>query len=385
MRTTQAITFFTIVFIVYGIINYYIIRKIISVIPDNYKNLSLIILLFLILSYIIGRILENYWVSYLSDFLVWCGSFWIAIMFYLFLCLIVVDIARIVNNIIPFIPSAIIKNPLNVKKYLTISIGSLVLILVVGGFFTTKIINVRYYEISINKKAGDLKSLNIVMASDLHLGTINGKKFAYKVIDKINKLNPDIILFAGDIIDEDIKPVLKDNVGEALYKLRAKYGIYGITGNHEYMGGVDNAVRYLNEHKIKMLLDSVAFINNSFYIIGRKDRSVIRFTNTQRKELSALLKDVNNSLPIILLDHQPFHLEEAEKYGIDLQLSGHTHYGQLWPLNLIIKKIYELPWGYKIRGNTHYYVSCGAGGWGPPVRLGSLPEIVNIKLNFITN
>jgi len=382
MKTTQAITFFAIVFSIYGLINFYIAKRIISVIPDNYKNLSIVVLVFLILSYIFGRILENYWVSYLSDFLIWCGSFWIAVMFYSFLFLITIDLIRIINHFLHFLPSFITENPVKVKKFLSVSISILIFILIMGGYFTSKIINIRKYDLFINKKAGNLKSLNIVMASDLHLGTINGKMFAYKIVDKINKLKPDIILFAGDIIDEDIKPVLKDNVGEALFELKAKYGIFGITGNHEYIGGVDDAVNYLNAHKIQMLRDSSILIDNAFYIVGREDRSINRFSEKKRKELNELTKDLDKSLPIILMDHQPFHLEEAEQNGIDLQLSGHTHYGQLWPLNYIIRKIYELPWGYKLKGNTHYYVSCGAGGWGPPIRIGSLPEIVNIKLHF---
>jgi len=382
MKTTQAITFFAIVFSIYGLINFYIAKRIISVIPDNYKNLSIVVLVFLILSYIFGRILENYWVSYLSDFLIWCGSFWIAIMFYSFLFLITIDLIKIINHFLHFLPSFITENPVKVKKFLSVSISILIFILIMGGYFTSKIINIRKYDLFINKKAGNLKSLNIVMASDLHLGTINGKMFAYKIVDKINKLKPDIILFAGDIIDEDIKPVLKDNVGEALFELKAKYGIFGITGNHEYIGGVDDAVNYLNAHKIQMLRDSSILIDNAFYIVGREDRSINRFSEKKRKELNELTKDLDKSLPNILMDHQPFHLEEAEQNGIDLQLSGHTHYGQLWPLNYIIRKIYELPWGYKLKGNTHYYVSCGAGGWGPPIRIGSLPEIVNIKLHF---
>ncbi|MEG8946698.1 metallophosphoesterase [Rosettibacter firmus] len=383
MRTNQAIIFFAIVFSIYGLINFYVIRKILSVIPDNYKNISLILLIFFALSYIAGRVLENYWVSYLSDFLIWCGSFWIAVMFYSFFFIIVIDLLRLINHFLPFFPDIPNKNLINVKNFIAISGAVLIFIIIAGGYLTTKIINVRHYEIFINKKAGNLNSLNIVMASDLHLGTINGQKFAYKIVDKINKLKPDLILFAGDIIDEDIKPVLKDNVGKALYELKAKYGIYGITGNHEYIGGVKEAVNYLNAHNIKMLQDTAILINNSFYIIGREDRSIDRFTGKKRKKLSELVNGIDKSLPIILMDHQPFHLEEAEENEIDLQLSGHTHNGQLWPLNYLLKKIYELPWGYKRKGNTHYYVSCGAGGWGPPVRLGSVPEIVNIKIHFV--
>lgn len=382
MKTTSAIIFFVVVLSIYGLINYYLARRIISAIPENYKSLSLILLIFFILSYIVGRILESFWVSYISDFLIWCGSFWIAIMFYAFLCLIVIDFFRIINYFFPFIPSFFSNNPEKTKKFISIIVSLFVFITVAGGYFNSKIINIRHYNLFVNKRAGTLKSLNIVMASDLHLGTINGKMFAYKIVDKINKLKPDIVLFAGDIIDEDIKPVLRDNIGDALYELKAKYGIWGITGNHEYIGGVKEAVDYLNQHKIQMLQDTTVLINNSFYIVGREDRSINRFTNKQRKKLNELIMGIDTSLPIILMDHQPFQLEEAEQNGIDLQLSGHTHNGQLWPLNFLMKKIYELPWGYKIKSKTHYYVSCGVGGWGPPMRTGSLPEIVNIKLHF---
>ena len=116
--------------------------------------------------------------------------------------------------------------------------------------------------------------------------------------------------------------------------------------------------------------------------MGREDRDSKRFTDYVRKDLKSITGGIDKSLPVIMMDHQPFKLEEAQKNGIDLQLSGHTHYGQLWPLNYLVDKIYELAWGYRFIGNTHYYVSCGVGGWGPPVRTGSQPEIVNITLHF---
>ena len=91
---------------------------------------------------------------------------------------------------------------------------------------------------------------------------------------------------------------------------------------------------------------------------------------------------VDKSLPIILMDHQPFKLDEAVRNGVDVQLSGHTHHGQLWPFHFITKKVYELSWGYKLKGNTHVYVSSGVGTWGPPVRTGNRPEIVHLRLRF---
>lgn len=131
-----------------------------------------------------------------------------------------------------------------------------------------------------------------------------------------------------------------------------------------------------------MLRDSVANIAGSFYVAGREDRDKNRFSGKNRLEVAELLSNIDHSLPIILLDHQPFALDKAAEAGVDLQLSGHTHHGQLWPLNFITRAVYEISMGYKQKGNTHFYVSPGYGGWGPPVRTGNRPEIVMIKLKF---
>ena len=383
MKFPQTLIFFGIVLTVYGLINYYIVRRLLSVIPENFRSIVLILSIFVVASFIAGRLLENIWLSYLSDFLIWVGSFWIAIMFYSFLSLLVIDFFRLINHFLHFFPDFITQNPEKTKRVILIIVSVFILITVGGGFINSKIIKVRHFWMPIHKKAGSLKELNIVMASDIHLGTINSKNFMYRIKWEINHLDPDIILFAGDIIDEDIKPVLRDNVGEALLELKAKYGVYGITGNHEYIGGVEPAAEYLRTHKIQMLRDSVVKIDDSFYLVGREDRSITSFAGKKRKPLEELTKNLEKSLPIILMDHQPFHLEEAQQCGVDLQLSGHTHNGQLWPLNYLIDKIYDIGWGYKLIGKTHYYVSCGIGEWGPPVRTGSVPEIINIHLRFI--
>jgi predicted MPP superfamily phosphohydrolase len=198
----------------------------------------------------------------------------------------------------------------------------------------------------------------------------------------INQLEPDIVLLPGDVVDEDIGPVIKQNLGETLRKLRAPLGVVAVTGNHEYIGGVEPACRYLVDHGIIMLRDQVMVVRDSFTIVGREDRSYNRGKERKRKTLADLMKNVDRSLPVILMDHQPFGLQEAVDNGVDLQLSGHTHHGQLWPFNFITKRVYELSRGYLKKGDTHIYVSCGVGTWGPPVRTGNRPEIVNIKLSF---
>ena len=376
------LTFFGIVFALYGLINYYIIRRGLSIVSSEHKTLFLVVSIFVVVSYIAGRFLERAFPSIISTVLIWIGSFWIAFMFYFFLSLVAVDLLRLINHFVPFFPEIISKNPEKTKRFTALVIILFVFITVAGGYINTKMIVVQHYKIPVKKSAGNLKSLNIAMASDIHLGTILDSSFLEKVVDKINALNPDIVLLPGDVIDEDIGPVLRDNMGHLLEKIKSKYGVYAVTGNHEYIGGVDAACNYLTSHGIKMLRDSVIKIDNAFYLIGREDIAIRQFAHKQRKDLKELLNGVDHSFPLIMMDHEPFKLNEAFENGIDLQLSGHTHNGQLWPMNFLISKIYELGWGYMIKGNTHYYVSCGVGGWGPPIRTGSRPEIVNIKLVF---
>jgi predicted MPP superfamily phosphohydrolase len=237
-------------------------------------------------------------------------------------------------------------------------------------------------SLDIDKSANGCSSLNIVVASDIHLGTIVGRQRFDKIVKKINALNPDIILLPGDIVDEDLEPVIRENIGESLRKLKAPLGIYACTGNHEHIGGVEEAYKYLIEHDIVVLRDSVIMVDKQFYLIGREDRDARRFSGNERKPLAELMRSVDRKYPVILMDHQPLMLEEASSNGIDLQISGHTHNGQLWPLDHITGAIYEVNRGYKKKDNTHIYVSSGIGTWGPPVRIGNRPEIVNIILNF---
>ena len=383
MKFSQQLLFFGIVFSVYGLINFYILRRALVVVPDSYKSFFIITSVIIIISFFAGRFLERISVNFISGTLIWIGSFWIAFMFYFFLILVVIDLLRLINLIIPFFPIFVTRNIEKTKRITALIILILVAVTVIGGYINTRVIITKTYKMKIHKSAGGLKSLNVAMASDIHLGTIFGKSFLNKLVAEINKLNPDIILLAGDIIDEDLAAVIKNNVGEELIRLKSKYGVYAITGNHEYIGGVEEANRYLIAHGITVLRDEKIKIDNAFYVVGREDRSIRQFAGKQRKELKDLLTGVDKLFPVIMMDHQPFKLYEALENEIDLQLSGHTHYGQLWPLNFIIEKIYELGWGYGINGNTHYYISCGVGGWGPPVRTGSRPEIINFKINFV--
>ena len=376
---------FVFVFIsVFGFLNFYVFLRGWQALPSSMGfRLTYAILYWLIaLSYIGSRSIENVSPPLLTGVLTWVGSFWIAALFYLFLALIVLDALRAVNHFLPFFPGFITENYARAKCATAGVILGVIALTLLFGFINSRNPRVREVELSVNKQAGELKSLNIVMASDIHVGTIIGRSWLEPFVDKINALSPDIVLLPGDIIDSQVELIVRKNLGEDLRRIQARYGVFAALGNHEYIGGGEAVTRYLNDHNIAVLHDQSVKIDDSFYVIGRDDRSMSRRGGRFRKDLKELTDAVDKRFPVILLDHQPFGLHEAAENGVDLQLSGHTHHGQFWPVNYVVNAMYELAWGYKRIGDTHYYVSNGAGTWGPPVRIGNRPEIVFIRLNF---
>jgi len=384
MKKINFIIFFSIALSVYALINYYIFIREWEAAGHNssWRTFYVAAFLFLSLSYVAGRFLERVSLNWFSSALVMLGSFWLAAMTYFLFFAFAIDILRLLNFIVPFFPASFAADPEATKETTALVVVVVVSVIVLAGYINARTPRVKTLEVRIPKNSRTVKSMNVVVASDIHLGTIVCKSKLERIVERINALEPDLVLLPGDVVDEDIGPVIRNNLGETLRKIRSKFGVVAITGNHEYIGGVEPACKYLIEHGIMMLRDSSIIINDSVIIVGREDISIRGFTGKIRRPLNELMSGLDKSYPIILMDHQPFHLEEAEVNGIDLQLSGHTHHGQLWPFNFIAKKVYELRWGYKKKGNTHYYVSCGVGTWGPPVRTGNRPEIVNLKLIF---
>lgn len=384
MRSSSFFIFFGIILVIYGLINFYIFKRGLQGIPNEspIRIYYIVIFLFLSLAYLGGRILERYIPSFGSDILVSIGSYWLAAMIYFLLFILLFDLFRLINHFIPFFPS-FVKNNFGVfKKYLAFSVIVIVTVTIVVGHLNAIHPKIKTVNIKINKKVEGINELNLAVVSDIHLGTIIGRERFSKIVDEINKLNPDLILIAGDLVDESIGPVINDNIGMCVERLKSKYGIYAVTGNHEYIGGVEAATGYFSKHKVNWLRDSVLNIDDKVLLVGREDRTITRFTGKVRKPLAEIMNNVDYRLPIIMMDHQPIGLDEAVENKIDLQLSGHTHHGQIWPFNYIAEKIYEVSWGYLKKGDTHFYVSSGVGTWGPPVRTGNRPEIVNIKLFF---
>lgn len=250
--------------------------------------------------------------------------------------------------------------------------GSVSVAVVLAGLFVYGNINYRHKErreLELRAAQPLSSPLRVVMMSDMHLGYHNTRADLAQWIDLINSESPDAVLICGDIIDNSVRPLVMEDMAAEFRRLEVP--VYACPGNHEYYSGFAAAMEFFNNAGIKMLRDTSAVIGGEVTIIGRDDRS-----NKGRKSVAALVAAAPQTKYTILLDHQPYHLDRAEKAGIDLQFSGHTHYGQVWPVNWIEDAIYENAYGLLTKGNTRFYVSSGMGIWGGKFRIGTRSEYV---------
>lgn len=380
MRLMNFIIFMSVFLTLHGLVNLYIYIRGLQALPRIAPLRIAYTVVFVVMaaSYIFGRTLERLTICKISDAAIWIGSFWFAYMLYLFLGALLVDIVRAANHFIDFFPSWIGENYERAKLLAAGAVFLAATIVVLAGHINSLHPRIGRLEFEISPRKKSFDSLRVVLATDIHLGTIIGNSRLVRMVDAINSLSPDVVLLAGDIVDEDLAPIIEQNIGQTLCQIRSRYGVFAVTGNHEYIGGVEPAVSYLSRHGIRFLRDQSAFVGNGFYLIGREDRSAENFNGRKRKPLSEIMRGVDTSYPSILMDHQPFGLSRAARSGVHLQVSGHTHHGQMWPLSFITRMVYEKSWGHVKIGNTHFYVSCGFGTWGPPVRTGNRPEILEI-------
>ena len=297
---------------------------------------------------------------------------WIIAFLYLLIAVLLIDVFRILNNVFHIIDKEIAFSIFRENLLTSIIIfGSVALTLVVG--------NVQYH----NKKRQHVsilsskieKPIRIVGISDLHIGYTISAKEVSKWVSLINAEKPDIVIIAGDIIDNHLRPIIEDSISNVLNRINAPMGVYACTGNHDLMFAINEDENFYKNSGITLLRDS--FINiNGITIIGRDD-----YTNLRRDELDKITQGVYNTNFTVLMDHQPTKLSDAVNNGIDFQLSGHTHRGQVFPISLITDAIFELSHGYMKKENTHFYTSSGIGIWGGKFRIGTRSEYLVLDID----
>lgn len=334
-----------------------------SGLPGGIK-ISLAVLFWLAALSIIGTMLTRNikMLVFLSHAMYEVGTGWLIFTLYMVLFLLAFDLLKLCR--VPF-------------NYGFILSLIFTVVLLGYGYYNYRHPKTNIINIALDKPlADDAKPVKIVAVSDLHLGNGTGKTALKRYVKMINEQNPDLILIAGDLIDNSVVPLYTENMMEELSELKAPLGIYMVPGNHEYISGIKASARFIQDTPIQLLRDSVVTLPNGMQLIGRDDRS-----NTARRSLQELMAGIDKSNPILLLDHQPYKLTESEAAGVDLQFSGHTHRGQVWPMNWVTDHIYEQSHGYRQWGNSHIYVSSGLSLWGPPFRIGTESDMAVFHLS----
>ncbi|WP_127533273.1 metallophosphoesterase [Paenibacillus kobensis] len=262
-------------------------------------------------------------------------------------------------------------------------VAAILLVLMLRGSYNAWSPVVREYVLTLDKPApaGSLRELRVAMASDLHLGNVVGNRHLRKLVDRMNAMKPDVVLLAGDVLDDSIEPFLRNNMAATLEQLKAKQGVYAVLGNHEYYGGdSEQYVQTMKKIGISVLRDETVTVDGLFHVVGRKDKTAE--SGGGRLPMSELTAPLDAALPVLAMDHQPYGFAQAAEAGVDLLVCGHTHRGQFFPNHYFTRRLFELDWGYMRKGLMHVIVSSGFGSWGPPIRLMSRSELIDIKLRF---
>lgn len=344
-------------------------------INKGYRKYYTLIYLLLALVYPLSNLFSENSTGFLSAFFVSIGNYILPFYLYLFLLVLVFDILLLLNMLFKFVKVERLKSTRFKIAGLT-SILLLSVAVVIAGVINFNTIRVSEYRIEIPAKSSKMNHLKIAFVADFHLKEKTNVDFVEKFVKRISKIEPDLMLFGGDIIEGDRNDGKLIEFEKLLREIRTKYGVFGVLGNHEHYAGQDRG-GFFDKAGITILCDSIGVIDGSFNLGGRNDSHI-----STRKTISALMKSVTDSLPMILVDHRPTELDQVSKTAVDVQLSGHTHDGQLFPINLITRGVYPLSWGYLKILNTNFFVTSGIQLWGPPVRTTGKSEIMVIDITF---
>lgn len=324
------------------------------------------------------------------------STYWIGIMLYSLLYVVLFDLLRLIAK------HTKLKNTLLFSRGSVISIGSVVVACAVAtclyGIFNARNIKVNEYSVTVNKSCGSDKHLKAVLVADLHMGYAIGVDHITNMVEKINQQDADIVIIAGDIFDNSYDGMDDpEGIKAQLKSIKSKYGVYAVYGNHDIdekilmgftfdWGGKqlhsEKMTNFMKECNIKLINDESVLINDEFYLVGRRDTDKPGTEDGTRAEISELTKDLDKTKPIFVLSHEPDELQKTADAGADIDFSGHTHDGQLFPGNLTIGLFWENPCGMIKKDNMYSIVTSGVGVYGTFMRVGTDTEICSVDIDF---
>lgn len=324
------------------------------------------------------------------------STYWIGIMLYSLLYVVLFDLLRLIAK------HTKLKNTLLFSRGSVISIGSVVVACAVAtclyGIFNARNIKVNEYSVTVNKSCGSDKHLKAVLVADLHMGYAIGVDHITNMVEKINQQDADIVIIAGDIFDNSYDGMDDpEGIKAQLKSIKSKYGVYAVYGNHDIdekilmgftfdWGGKqlhnEKMTNFMKECNIKLINEESVLINDEFYLVGRRDTDKPGTEDGTRAEISELTKDLDKTKPIFVLSHEPDELQKTADAGADIDFSGHTHDGQLFPGNLTIGLFWENPCGMIKKDNMYSIVTSGVGVYGTFMRVGTDAEICSVDIDF---
>lgn len=384
---------------VYILVNYYVVRWLIKWVEccsEFFKKRLVRYLIVGIYIFFASSFIVGFFLPFRSIKIV--GNYWLGVVQYILLFVIWFDLIRIILLKWKLINEKII----HARK--TFILVGILCFLVVGAFSTYGVIHakkivVNSYQVQIDKKVDKFSNLKVALVSDLHFGYNSSLSHVKKMVKLINESDPDVVVIAGDIFDNSYEAIYKpDKIIQEIKKIKTKYGVYAVYGNHDIdekiLAGFTfswkknknlndpRMTSFLEKANVKLLRDESLLIDDSFYLVGRIDYHKYGMEVEKRKTIEELVSSFDKSKPIILVDHEPYELEEIAKAGVDLDLSGHTHNGQMFPSNVFIKFIWKNPHGLLKVDNMYSAVTSGVGVYGPNMRVGTTAEVMVLDLSF---
>lgn len=336
------------------------------------KILIVVVFIILIFAPLLVRIAESHHLETLARAAAYAGYLWMAFIVLFFCLSVIFDAVRFALRFFPStVAAALLIN--NIAFGLAVFLSA---VLVVYGYFDAQTIRTEKLEINTGQCLPASRKIRIVQISDVHIGIIIKEKRLQALIDKVNEAKPDILVSTGDLLDGELNNVLP--MAEMLARIKPQFGKYAVTGNHEYYAGIEKSLAFTRQAGFEVLRDEVKEAAG-ISIAGIDDVTGGRHGIIDKNSLAAqTMPPTKNDKFILLLKHQPY-VNSADNFN--LQLSGHTHGGQLFPFRLITGLFFKNNYGYyKLEKNKLLYVSRGVGTWGPPVRVFAPPEITVIDL-----
>lgn len=362
-RILSYILFILVAFSIYFFMHFFVYKTLAKFLLLTAKSKTIVKLLFLFsaLSFPIANVLSRFLKIFLLNHFayLWLGIMAISFSFFL--------LARLLILIFPR----------GAKTVMVVALSLIAVVSIYSLFNGLRPPRIRQVTVPLKNLPQEISGFTIVQLSDLHFEEYKSLKAFERIIDRVNSLKPDLVVITGDLIDGNLNDDCR--FCDILKRIKSRHGAVAVTGNHEFYSGIESFLGLARKANMRVLRNENMTIADTLQVAGTDDNAARNFSS-KGADLDAALKGCDPEKPIILLNHRPDGFESAEKKGVDFQISGHTHAGQIPPMDALVYLAVKYPFGLYRKNDSYIYTSSGTGYWGPPMRFLSRAEIVQFLL-----